>query len=129
MENMYPISKIAIRLAIVFMAVLVFAQENEFTGRWQATLNKGDRTGTVIMDVTLSGTQVTGTLSDPSGQISQIENGRLEGKQLTFDVTAREHGGKKKIHFFGEVTANVITLHNESRGQQGHTMSFHRTNH
>jgi len=111
------------------MAVLVFAQENEFTGRWQATLNKGDRTGTAIMDVTLSGTQVTGTLSDPSGQIWQIENGRLEGNQLAFDVTAREHGGKKKIHFFGEVTTDVITLQNESRGKQGQTMSFQSIKH
>lgn len=123
---MYRISKIAIRAAIVFMAVLVFAQESELTGRWQATLKKGDRTGTSVMDLTVSGTQVTGTLSDPSGQIWQIENGKLEGDQLTFDVSAREHGGTKKIHFFGQVTNDLITLHNESRGKQGQTMSFHR---
>ena len=123
---MYRISKIAIRAAIVFMAVLVFAQESELTGRWQATLKKGDRTGTSVMDLTVSGTQVTGTLSDPSGQFWQIENGKLEGDQLTFDVTAREHGGTKKIHFFGQVTNDLITLHNESRGKQGQTMSFHR---
>ena len=123
---MYRISRIPIRLAIVFVAVLVFAQVSELTGRWQATLKKGDRTGTALMDVALSGTQVTGTLSDPSGQIWQIENGKLEGNQLTFDVTAREHGGTKKIHFFGEATHDLITLHNESRGKPGQTMSFHR---
>ena len=123
---MYRISKIPIRLAIVFLAVLVFGQASELTGRWQATLKKGDRTGTAVMDVTLSGTQVTGTLNDPSGQIWQIENGKLEGNQLTFDVTAREHGGTKKIHFFGQATHDLITLHNESRGKPGQTMSFHR---
>ena len=123
---MYRISKIATRVAIAFMAVLVFAQESELTGQWQATLKKGDKTGTSVMDVTLSSAQVTGTLSDPSGQIWQIENGKLEGDQLTFDVSAREHGGTKKIHFFGQVTNDLITLHNESRGQQGQTMSFHR---
>ena len=122
---MYRISKIAIKVAIVFMAVL-FAQENELTGRWQATLKKGARTGTSVMDVTLSGAQVTGTLGDPSGQIWQMENGKLEGNQLTFDVTAREHGGTKKIHFFGQVTHDLITLHNESSGKQGQTMSFRR---
>ena len=125
---MYRISKIAIRAAIVFMAVLVFAQESELTGPWQATLKKGDRTGTSVMDLTVSGTQVTGTLSDPSGQIWQIENGKLEGDQLAFDVTAREHGGTKNIHFFGQVTADAITLHNESNGKQGVTMTFHKTN-
>lgn len=123
---MYRISKIAIRAAIVFMAVLVFAQESELTGRWQATLKKGDRTGTSVMDLTVSGTQVTGTLSDPSGQIWQIENGKLEGDQLAFDVTAREHGGTKRIHFFGQVTNDLITLHNESKGKPGQTMVFHK---
>ena len=123
---MYRISKIAIRVAIVLMAVLVFAQESELAGRWQATLRKGDRTGTSVMDLTRSGTQVTGTLSDPSGQIWQIENGKLEGNQLTFDVTAREHGGTKKVHFFGQVADGLITLHNESHGKRGQTMSFHR---
>ena len=83
---MYRISMIATRVAIAFMAVLVSAQESELTGQWQATLKKGDRTGAAVMDVTLSGAQVTGTLSDPSGQIWQIENGKLEGDQLTFDV-------------------------------------------
>lgn len=123
---MYRISKIPIKLAIVFMAVLVFAQVSELTGRWQATLKKGDRTGTSVMDVTFSGTQVTGTLNDPSGQIWQIENGKFEDNQLTFDVTAREHGGTKKIHFFGQATHDLITLDNESRGKPGQTMSFHR---
>lgn len=123
---MYRISKIAITAAIVFMAVLVFAQESELAGRWQATLKKGDRTGTSVMDLTGSGTQVTGTLSDPSGQVWQIENGKLEGDQLAFDVTAREHGGTKKVHFFGQVANDLITLHNESNGKPGQTMVFHK---
>lgn len=123
---MYRTSKIAIRAAIVFTAVLVFAQESELTGRWQATLKKGDRTGTSVMDLTVSGTHVTGTLSDQSGQIWQIQDGKLEGDQLTFDVTARERGGTKKIHFFGQVTNDLITLHNESNGKPGQTMVFHK---
>ena len=123
---MCRISKIAIRLAIVFMAVLVFGQESEPAGRWQATLKKGDRAATSVMDLTVSGTQVTGTLSDPSGQIWQIENGKLEGDQLAFNVIAREHGGTKKIHFFGQVTNDLITLHNESNGKPGQTMVFHK---
>lgn len=123
---MCRISTIAIRVAILFMAVLGFAQESELTGRWQATLRKGNGTGTSVMDVMLSGTEVTGTLSDPSGQTWQIENGKIEGDQLTFDVTAREHGATKKIHFFGQVTHDLITLHNESRGNRGQTVSFRR---
>jgi hypothetical protein len=104
-----------------------FAQENASSGRWTTTLTKGNKTGTATLNISISGTSVTGALSDPSGQVWQIENGKLEGNQLTFDVTAREHGGTKNIHFFGQVADGLITLHNESRGKRGQTMSFHRT--
>jgi hypothetical protein len=70
------------------------------------------------------GTEVTGTLSDPSGQVWEIRNGNLQGNQLTFDVTAREHGGTKNIHFFGQVEEGALTLQNESRGRPGQTMTF-----
>jgi hypothetical protein len=79
------------------------------------------------MDLNVSGQELTGTISDPSGQTLQIKNGKIEGNELTFDVTAREHGGTKNVHFFGQVEGDLITLHNESNGRQGQTMSFHRT--
>ena len=113
-------------LTIVILALSAFAQENASSGRWTATLTKGDGTGTANLNMSISGTVVTGTLGDPSGQVWQIENGRLEGDQLTFDVTAREHGSTKNIHFFGQVADGLITLHNESHGKRGQTMSFHR---
>jgi len=103
-----------------------FSQENPSSGRWTATLKKGDRAGTATLNMSISGSDVTGTLSDPSGQVWQIENGKLEGNQLTFHVTAREHGGTKNIHFFGQAADELITLHNESHGKPGQTMSFHR---
>jgi autotransporter translocation and assembly factor TamB len=126
--DMYQTSKIAVTLAALLIAISVFAQQHTLSGQWQATLKKGDSTGTATLNLTLSGTQVTGTVSDPSGQIWKIENGNFEDNQVTFDVTAREHGGTKNIniHFFGRVSGDLITLHNESRGQQGQTMSFHR---
>ena len=113
-------------LTIVILTLSAFAQESASSGRWTATLTKGDRTGTANLNMSISGTAVTGTLSDPSGQVWQIENGKLEGNQLSFDVTAREHGGTKNIHFFGQVADGLITLHNESHGKRGRTMSFRR---
>lgn len=63
---------------------------------------------------------------NPSGQILQLENGKLEGSQLSFDVNAREPGGSKNIHFFGQVEGDSITMHNESNGKPGQTMVFHK---
>jgi hypothetical protein len=56
-----------------------------------------------------------------------IENGAIKDCQITFDASAEEHGRDKRIHFFGQVTDDVITLHNQSNGKQGLTMTFHRT--
>ena len=118
--------QVACTLTILVFALSAFSQENPSSGRWTATLKKGDRAGTATLNMSISGSDVTGTLSDPSGQVWQIENGKLEGNQLTFHVTAREHGGTKNIHFFGQVADELITLHNESHGKPGQTMSFHR---
>src|SRR5215469_11226292 len=119
-------SKFARAVAILFLTLAASAQESSLTGRWTANLKKGDRIGTATLTVGVSGNEVTGTLSDPSGQIWQLQNGKCEANQLTFDVTAREHGGTKNIHFFGQVEGDSITLHNESNGRPGQTMIFHK---
>ena len=119
-------SKFACAVAIAFLTLAAVAQESSLAGRWRATLKKGDTTGTANLMVSVSGNEVTGTLSDPSGQIWQLQNGKFEANQLTFDVTAREHGGTKNIHFFGQVEGDSITLHNESNGRPGQTMIFHK---
>jgi uncharacterized protein involved in outer membrane biogenesis len=111
---------------VLVLEVFALAQVDDPSGRWKATLARGDRTGVAVMTLKVEGTQVIGTLSEPSGQTLEIENGKLEEGRLTFDASASEHGGTKNIHFFGQVTAGEITLHNESDGNQGMTMTFHR---
>ena len=66
---------------------------------------------------------MTGTLRDPSGPPWQIQNGTLTGNQLTFDVTAPQHGHTKNIHFMGDVGDDAITFRNESQGKQGRTLT------
>src|SRR5215472_7220608 len=112
--HMFRTRQVAYTLTILVLTLSAFAQEHGPSGRWTATLTKGDRTGTANLNMSISGSAVTGTLSDPSGQVWQIENGKLDGNQLTFDVTAREHRGTKNIHFFGQVADELITLNNES---------------
>jgi len=118
-------SQSAFTFAILLLTLSSLSQENTSSGRWTATLKRGDKTGTATLNMSISGVTVSGMLSEPSGQVWQIKNGKLEGNQLTFDVTAREHGGTKNIHFFGEVADGLITLQSESHGKRGQTWSFH----
>lgn len=120
-------SRIACAMLLSLLTFAAVAQETNLNGRWTATLNRGSRTGTANLTFNVSGAEVTGTLTDPSGQVWQLQNGKFEGSQLTFDVTAREHGGSKNIHFFGQIEGDSITMHNESNGRPGQTMIFHKT--
>jgi hypothetical protein len=118
----YPI------LTLPILSGFGFGQADDPSGRWTATLERGDRTGVAVINLKVEGNRVTGTLSDPSGQTMEMENGVIEGGQLSFDCRAREHGDTKRIHFSGQIRNDAITLRNESHGKQGRTMTFHRAN-
>jgi len=60
------------------------------------------------------------------GATEEIQNGKLQGNQLVFDVIAPERGYTKNIHFRGEAGDDAITLRNESGGKEGRTLTFHR---
>ena len=118
----YPI------LSLPILSGFGLAQAGDPSGRWTATPQRGDRTGVAVINLKVEGNRVTGTLSDPSGHTMEKENGVIEGGQLSFDCPAREHGDTERIDFAGQVTNDTITLHNESHGKQGRTMTFHRAN-
>jgi len=117
----------AVAFSISALASGAIAQGKDISGRWTATLERGTQSMTVKMDLKVSANNVTGTINVAPGVSAEIQNGKLEGEQLSFDVTAPEHGHTKEIHFTGDVGDDGITLRNESRGKQGRTMTFHRT--
>lgn len=117
----------AITLLISLLATAAFGQANDPSGRWTSKLERGSRSMTSVMTLKLFDNQVTGTIDLAPNVSVQIRNGKLENTQLTFDVTAPEHGRTKEIHFVGEVQSDVITLRNESRGRQGRTIIYHRS--
>jgi len=111
----------------LIVAVFAFAEVNDFNGRWTATATRGNKTAIVVIELNVNAEHVTGTLHDPSGQILQIQNGKVERQHLTFDASAQEHRRSKIIHFDAEMAGDAITLRNESNGRQGLTMIFHRS--
>ena len=74
--HMFRTWQVACTLTILVFTMSAFAQENTSSARWTATMKKGDKTGTATLNMTISGTGVAGTLSDPSGQVWQIESKR-----------------------------------------------------
>src|SRR5215471_13429155 len=124
MKRMLKVSAVA--FSMFALALVALAQGQDVSGRWTTTLDRGRQSVTLKMDLTVSGNHVVGTIDVAPDVTAQIQNGKLEGDQLTFDISAPEHGHTKSIHFTGNVDGDAITLRNESRGKQGLTMTFHR---
>ena len=111
---------------ISLVALGTSGQTEDLSGHWTATLVRSGRSMTSVMNLKVSGDEVTGTIDLAPGMTLQVQNGKFERSQLTFDVTAPEHGHQKEIHFVGQVEGDVITLRNESNGRQGRTLKYRR---
>lgn len=115
-------------LSISILVLVASAQGKDISGRWTITLERGGQSARFKMDLKVAGNSVTGTIDVAPDVTAQIQNGKLEGDQLTFDVIAPEHGHTKSIRFTGNVHNDSIELANESRGKPGRTLIFQRAN-
>jgi hypothetical protein len=79
------------------------------------------------MDLKAFDNSVTGTMDITPNTTVEIQNGRVERNQITFDVTAPEHGHTKTIYFIGDVGDNTIALRNQPGGKQGRTLIYERS--
>jgi len=111
---------------VLAVAILGFVPYDDISGKWTAAMQRGDRTGNFVMNLQVEGDKLTGTLDDPSGQILDIDNGKVEGEHLSFDAAAQDEGRSKIIHFAGDVASDQLTLQNVSHGKQGRTIVFRR---
>ena len=124
MTRMLKVSAVA--FTVFVLALGAFAQAKDVSGQWTTTFERGQQRMTIKMDLKVSGNSVTGTIDLAPDVIAEIQSGKLESDQLTFDITAPEHGHTKSIYFTGDIRDGTIVLKNESRGKQGRTMTFHR---
>ena len=94
------------------MAFTVFAAD--ITGTWKGTADtangKTERTFVFKVD----GNTLTGeTTSDMLGK-STIENGKIEGDDISFTITAKFQDQELKLRYTGKVAGDEIKLHVES---------------
>lgn len=101
-------------------------QTQDVSGHWTGTINRGDRSGTVVIDLKTSGSEMTGSLSGPGGQVSQIRDWKRDGNQVTFTISAKEHGHAKELHFVGDVADNELRVHTVQGKGDGPTIVLHR---
>lgn len=127
--------KVIVRGSVLVVAVaMVLAcaaagEGKDISGRWVAPFNREGTPVTIVMNLKVSGGEVTGTITHARGMEMKIENGKLEGDQLNFECNIEGPGGRKfNFHYSGDVVEDSIKLRGAVNGQEGgQTLNFHRS--
>ena len=99
--------KTALALAVLFASVLSAA---DITGTWKGTAETqaGSVERTFVFKV--DGTKLTGeTTSDRFGK-STINDGKIDGDNLSFTITINFNGNEAKANYKGKVSGDTIKL-------------------
>jgi hypothetical protein len=97
----------------------------DLSGHWTGTIALGQRIATAVLELAACGSEVRGTLTDVSGQVSQIKNWQLEGHQFSFDLSA-EQGYPEGVHFVGNIENGEMKLHAVFGAESGPTIVLHK---
>jgi hypothetical protein len=102
-------------LLLVASALAVFAAD--VTGNWKATAEGPNGTMERTLTLKADGGKLTGeTVSSFVGK-SVIENGKVDGDAISFEITAKIQDNEMKIQYKGKVTgADSMALTSEFNG-------------
>src|SRR5215469_16093763 len=127
----------ALTISLMLTGVYASAQEPapssreqpDINGHWSATVSapNGD-SATSALSLKVSGSQVTGTFTHPKGFDLEIQNGKLQGNELSFDAIDEVNGETYRLHYSGVIKSESITLRGDINGKKrGPELIFHRS--
>ena len=98
------------KMLLLFVPCAITALAADISGKWKGSAEGPngpiERTFTFKVD----GTKLTGETESQMMGKSTIEDGKIEGDNLTFTVNANFQGNEMKLAYKGHVTGNEIKL-------------------
>jgi hypothetical protein len=107
------------RLLITMIVLTIAAFAADISGNWKGTAEgpQGNLERSFVFKV--DGTKLTGeTTSEMLGK-STITDGKVDGNNISFSITASMQGNEMKLTYKGKVTGNEIQLASEMQGGPG----------
>jgi hypothetical protein len=107
MDYMKRLLALAPVLAILFATVLAAA---DISGTWKGTADFQGQTIERTFVFKVDGAKLTGeTTSEMMGK-SVINDGKIDGDNITFSITAELQGNQLKMNYSGKITGETIKL-------------------
>lgn len=98
----------ALLLGLMLLAAPAFAADVD--GKWAGSLETGNGPVNVNFDFKADGTTLTGSMGGPDGAPLPIKNGKIDGKNITFNVTLDFGGMPFELAYKGVVAPAEIKL-------------------
>lgn len=104
-------------LALTFSALAALAAG--VSGNWKATAEGPNGAMERTFSFKVDGDKLTGeTVSSMLGK-SVIENGKVNGDEITFTITAKFQDNEMKLTYKGKVTGDTMKLTSQMAGGEG----------
>lgn len=98
----------------VIVALVGFAMAQTMSGRWSGDQKgPGDTPRPIVLDITLAGSKVTGTLTSGSQPAVPITNAKVDGAKITFNTVNTLPAQKIESNWTGELKGEQLTLTRE----------------
>jgi hypothetical protein len=93
----------------------------DVTGTWTWTVpgRNGGEPREQTLKLKSEGDKITGTLAGGRGGEAKVENAKLTGNELSFEVTREFNGNSVTTKYKGKVEGDTITGKVEMRGRDG----------
>jgi hypothetical protein len=106
------------KLLLSLFVVLVFtASAADVSGTWKAATETPNGTFETTFKFKADGDKLTGTTSNQFMPEAQIADGKIDGDNLSFTVTANFQGNEFKLNYKGKVAGDEIKLTVEIPGR------------
>jgi len=104
------------RLLLLLAAFALSALAADITGTWKATAEgpNGSMERTFVFKQ--DGTKLTGETTSSMLGKSAIENGKVEGDNVSFTITAKFQDQEMKLDYKGKINGNEIKLTVDAMG-------------
>jgi hypothetical protein len=95
-------------LAVLFVALgAVTALAADLNGKWAASVETPRGTQEITFDFHAEGVTLTGKITSPRGE-SDIQDGKIDGDNLSFTQTINFNGNEMKINYTGKADGDTI---------------------
>lgn len=107
-------------IAILLACSVAFAAD--VSGTWKGTAETPNGTIERTFVFKVDGNKLTGETTSQMMGKSVIENGKIEGDNLSFTITVKFQDNEMKLNYTGKLSGNEIKFHVEGAG--GMTLEY-----